>query len=103
MRYNVFILILCLFTGLSAANAKGQGYAVLKGDTLRIGNNVIERTFLWNEGALKNIRLVNKISHTTIHAKGDQPDFAMVKADVDSAWLKTEWKDSDGNMLLTHS
>ena len=96
MRYNVFILILCLFTGLSAANAKGQGYAVLKGDTLRIGNNVIERTFLWNEGALKTIRLVNKISHTTIHAKGDQPDFAMVKADVDSAWLKTEWKDSDG-------
>lgn len=96
MKFNVLLLILCLFADLSPANAVGQGYAVLKGDTLKMGNNVMERTFLWNKGALKTIRLVNKTEHTIIHAKGNHPDFAMVKADADSAWLKTEWKSTDG-------
>ncbi|MBP3756958.1 MAG: alpha-galactosidase [Prevotella sp.] len=96
MKLKTFLLLLCLLAGLPAALAEGQGYAILKGDTLRIGNHAIERTFLWNNGALKTIRLVNKLSHVTIHARGDQPDFAMVKTDVDSAFIKSEWKHSDG-------
>lgn len=81
---------------LSPAHAERQSYAVMHGDTLKIGNSLMERSFLWDKGALKTVRLVNKQHKTAILAKGAMPDFAMVKAEVDSAWMKTEWLSSNG-------
>ena len=81
---------------LSPAHAERKSYAVMHGDTLKLGNSLVERTFLWNGGALKTVRLVNKQHKTAILAKGTMPDFAMVKAEVDSACIKTEWLSANG-------
>lgn len=61
-----------------------------------MGNNTVERVFLWNKGALKTVSFINKQKQTKLVARGENPDFAMVKADADSSWLKTEWKTSNG-------
>ena len=56
-----------------------QYYAFLKGDTLRIGNNYMERAMLWNNGAPVTISLTDKQHGKTIPAQGKQPDFSIVK------------------------
>lgn len=81
---------------LSSAHADGQSYAIRHNDTLKIGNDLIERAFLWNGGALKTIHLINKRQSTVIPAKGNVPDFVMVKDKVDSTWMKTEQQPANG-------
>ena len=56
-----------------------QYYAFLKGDTLRIGNNYMERAMLWNNGAPVTISLTDKQHGKNIPAQGKQPDFSIVK------------------------
>ena len=56
-----------------------QYYAFLKGDTLRMGNNYMERAMLWNNGAPVTISLTDKQHGKTIPAQGKQPDFSIVK------------------------
>ena len=56
-----------------------QYYAFLKGDTLRMGNNYMERVMLWNNGAPVTISLTDKQHGKTIPAQGKQPDFSIVK------------------------
>ena len=56
-----------------------QYYAFLKGDTLRIGNNYMERAMLWNNGAPVTISLTDKQHGKNIPVQGKQPDFSIVK------------------------
>ena len=56
-----------------------QYYAFLKGDTLRMGNNYMERVMLWNNGAPVTISLTDKQHGKTIPVQGKQPDFSIVK------------------------
>lgn len=67
-----------------------QGYANLTNDTLRIGNNLIERVFLWNGGELKTIALTDKVSGKTMAARGENPDMLIVKGDVTNGTMETE-------------
>lgn len=54
-------------------------YAFLKGDTLRMGNNYMERTMLWNNGTPVTISLTDKLCGKIIPAQGKEPDFSIVK------------------------
>ena len=54
--------ILCLGT----ANAQNNSYALFKNDTLKIGNNLIERVFLWNNGNLITCSIEDKENQVTL-------------------------------------
>lgn len=60
MLRKLFLLFcLCLYTSFSFGGDK-EGYAHLQNDTLYIGNNKIERSFLWNNGNLVTISITDK-------------------------------------------
>ena len=44
----------------SAAKKENRKYAELSGDTLRIGNSLIERTFFWNGGNIVNATMADR-------------------------------------------
>lgn len=46
---NILTLLFVLFGGYSL-HAQDTCYGLLRNDTLTIGNNLVERTFLWNGG-----------------------------------------------------
>ena len=52
-------------------------YAWREGDTLRIGNGCIERTFQWNDGALRTIGLKDKESGYSLVSEAGQADFSL--------------------------
>ena len=47
---NILTLLFVLFGGYSL-HAQDTCYGFLRNDTLTIGNNLVERTFLWNGGS----------------------------------------------------
>ncbi|WP_080905362.1 alpha-galactosidase [Parabacteroides sp. Marseille-P3160] len=59
MYKYIICLFFCFFVNHSFAHGK-LGYAYQKGDTFCIGNNKIERNFLWNGGNLITINLLDK-------------------------------------------
>ena len=46
------LIVLALACTLSSLYAQKTCYSELKGDTLVIGNECIERKFIWNDGKL---------------------------------------------------
>ena len=67
--------ILCLGT----ANAQNNSYALFKNDTLKIGNNLIERVFLWNNGNLITCSIEDKENHHKWENISNIPDFQFTK------------------------
>ena len=53
---NILTLLFVLFGGYSL-HAQDTCYGFLRNDTLTIGNNLVERTFLWNGGNIITYRL----------------------------------------------
>lgn len=72
------LLPVLLFMGLSCY-AQERPYAHLQGDTLRLGNALVERTFLWNGGDLKTIALTHKETGTVRPVGNSRPDFIIGK------------------------
>lgn len=68
-------LLLCL-------SAQSQPYARLEGDTLILGNNLMERRFAWNGGAVSTLSLTDRITGVVRAAAGRQPDFVLTSGDV---------------------
>lgn len=60
---------------------KAAGYSRLVGDTLVIGNRMIERKFVWNGGNLMTYSLENKEAGTVRKNVELRPDFSISKAD----------------------
>lgn len=56
---NILTLLFVLFGGYSL-HAQDTCYGFLRNDTLTIGNNLVERTFLWNGGNIITYRLTDK-------------------------------------------
>ena len=56
---NILTLLFVLFGGYSL-HAQDTCYGLLRNDTLTIGNNLVERTFLWNGGNIITYRLTDK-------------------------------------------
>ena len=54
------LIVLALACTLSSLYAQKTCYSELKGDTLVIGNECIERKFIWNDGNLVTYSLSDK-------------------------------------------
>lgn len=55
--------------------ARETCYSELKGDTLAIGNECIERKFIWNDGNLITYSLSDKVNRKTTFTVKQAPDF----------------------------
>lgn len=87
MRKILFPLFLCLAGTSSFAQAE-RCYAVMENDTLRLGNDLIERSFLWNDGALETVSLRGKEGDFVFRTKDLQPDFHMGKGKTSNARME---------------
>ena len=95
MKRRLLILLL-LLGAWHSMDAMHSCYATLQKDTLRIGNDVLERCFLWNGGALKTISVVDKRNHSVLRATGKQPDFAIAKGNAEQGSVSSRWIESNG-------
>lgn len=95
MKRRLLILLL-LLGAWHSMDAMHSCYATLQKDTLRIGNDVLERCFLWNGGALKTISVVDKRIHSVLRAMGKQPDFAIAKGNAEQGSMSSRWIESNG-------
>lgn len=71
-----------LFIALSlgcSLQAQNTCYGRLKNDTLTVGNSLIERKFLWNNGNIKTYSLTNKANGQTWLNSNPAPDFRVTK------------------------
>ena len=57
---KLFIVLVTVCTIATPACAQETCYSTLKGDTLVIGNTLIERKFVWNGGNLMTYSLSDK-------------------------------------------
>lgn len=76
-------LLLCL-------SAQSQPYARLEGDTLVLGNNLMERRFAWNGGAVSTLSLTDRTTGVVRAADGRQPDFWLTSGDVADGRLEID-------------
>ena len=89
MNRVLHIVLSLLFVFLSAVTSRaGDCYARLDGDTLRIGNTRIERTFAWNGGALRTICLTDKGTGRTMKFRHELPDFIFARQSPQNATLE---------------
>lgn len=89
-------IFLTMIMGFIPSFVRAQGYARFQGDTLKIGNSMIERVFLWNAGNLKTLRIVNKQNGHILHAMGKDPDILIVKGNASEGTLERKDIPADG-------
>lgn len=75
---NILTLLFVLFGGYSL-HAQDTCYGLLRNDTLTIGNNLVERTFLWNGGNIITYRLTDKSNGKSWKNHSLTPDFRVTK------------------------
>ena len=75
---NILTLLFVLFGGYSL-HAQDTCYGFLRNDTLTIGNNLVERTFLWNGGNIITYRLTDKSNGKSWKNHSLTPDFRVTK------------------------
>lgn len=96
MKTITFYILLLSVAVLCPHISQAHGFAEMSGDTLRMGNDHIERVFLWNGGDLKTVAVINKQSGEVMHSKGSQPDFLLVKGKAEDGRWSKENVPSDG-------
>ena len=96
MKTITFYILLLSVAVLCPHISQAHGFAEMSGDTLRVGNDHIERVFLWNGGDLKTVAVINKLSGEVMRSKGSQPDFLLVKGKAEDGRWSKENVPSDG-------
>lgn len=91
-RFIYPLLLLSLSISVSKAS---ECYATLDGDTLRIGNSVVERVLVWNDGALATARIAVKGAAPLV-ADASAPDFIVNRSVPADARLDTITVAADG-------
>lgn len=94
MNLRNITLFLSAAAVLSAA--AGGSYALLENDTLRLGNDRIERVYSWNNGHLITCRVADKASGRVFVSDGRTPDFAVNRAEPSDGTLTVTEVSSDG-------
>lgn len=74
----ILLAVCCIQPSVSAGNSC---YSKWTGDTLIIGNNRIERKFIWNGGNLITYSLSDKCNGKTVLSASATPDFFISKGD----------------------
>ncbi|MCK3683909.1 alpha-galactosidase [Maribellus sp. YY47] len=96
------ILLGTLFFMLCITDAKAQTQAFLKNDTLSLSNSMIKRQFLWNNGELLSLDLVDVRSGKKLLVQSNLPVFRTTKNfSVKESSFKTE-KVAEDNLNYAH-
>ena len=95
MRPKNLLLSFVIIAAAGKAYA-GECYATLRGDTLKMGNSRIERTFLWNNGNLITLTLCDKQSGKILKSKGENPDLILNRASATDGKLSVSDLPADG-------
>lgn len=83
--------LIAIALGLSVfCSARERPYASLQGDTLRLGNALIERTFLWNDGDLQTVALKDKRNGIVRPVSNARPDFILGKSKGEGGTLEVK-------------
>ena len=77
MLKRIITFWILLSISLVASGYIEDYYAVLEGDTLRIGNSMIERKFIWNNGNLKTFALIDKANNQRWITETQNVDFVV--------------------------
>lgn len=80
-RIGTLLAIAVLMFGREAVAEPHTSYSRLCGDTLTMGNGLIERVFRWNGGNLVTIRVEEKQSGRVWINASQTPDFEVVPAE----------------------
>ena len=72
------LLVFCVCLTI-VQTAKATAYSRLAGDTLVIGNDAIERSFLWNDGNLITTEVRDKRNGKVFLSHSKTPDCYLVK------------------------
>lgn len=75
----IIALIALLWTTAAPLSATTTCYAHLEADTLRLGNSLVERVFVWNEGAVRTLWLKDCSTGGIMISTHDTPDFVLTK------------------------
>ena len=91
MKKTILFLLFIQLVGINASYATiDECYAKLVSDTLSIGNNLIQRTFLWNNGNLITLNIIDKVNNQDWVNQNKIPDFFIPQSDNTSQ--KGSWK-----------
>ncbi len=93
MKRIIFIILILLAEVRAYNSNAGSCYALLKNDTLFIGNDLIERRFLWNDGNMITISLKDKVNGQIWVNKNHVPDFyipTQCQQATNGAWKSQE-------------
>ena len=71
-------LLLCLSLSIFSLEAAPSWYAEMQGDTLVMGNSLIERRFLWNGGNLRTISVEDRATGKIHWNLSKSPDLVLV-------------------------
>lgn len=104
---NIRHILAPVFLGAAIAANAGDCYSRLDGDTLRMGNSLIERAYLWNDGHLITCSITDKRSGKTFRSDAKTPDFAVNRSKPASGTMQVAEVPADGicpeHMLVTIS
>lgn len=75
------------------------GYSRLQGDTLVVGNRLVERKFVWNGGNLMTYSLEDKSAGTVRRSASLRPDFAVGKVSGEGTDAKFTMEDVEENEI----
>lgn len=91
MKKTILFVLFIQLVGINASYATiDDCYAKLVSDTLSIGNNLIQRTFLWNNGNLITLNIIDKVNNQDWVNQNKIPDFFIPQSDNTSQ--KGSWK-----------
>ena len=76
---RVSYLLLCLCLSIFSLEAEPSWYAKMQGDTLVLGNSLIERRFLWNGGNLRTISVEDRSTGKIHWNMSKSPDLVLVR------------------------
>lgn len=104
MKKNIYtILFVLLITKTPLfCNEANPYYTFLKSDTLYIGNDLIERKFLWNNGNLITISIEDKKSRQFWINEKQNPDFFIPQQNQTASGGKWQSKEVESKIMPKH-
>jgi hypothetical protein len=90
MNLNINVLFVTLFL-FSVSGVKSQTHALLHNDTLTLSNTVIKREFIWNNGEILSLNLIDNKTGKNLLATSSQSVFRVNnQIPVKESFFKTE-------------
>ncbi|MDD4114879.1 MAG: alpha-galactosidase [Massilibacteroides sp.] len=98
--YTILLIIISPFSLLQASIK--SCYAIFDADTLKIGNTLIERKFLWNAGNLQTYSITDKTNNQIWYNQNNIADFFVPKETEAATNGKWSVRDVESSIVSLH-